>query len=45
MPFVSKKQQAACYASNGFGGKVNCKEFSAKTNQKTLPVKVKTKKK
>jgi hypothetical protein len=41
MPFRSKKQQAACYASNGFGGKVNCKEWSKMTNQKTLPKRVK----
>ena len=41
MPFKSKKQQEACYASGGFGGKVNCSEWSSKTNQKTLPQKVK----
>jgi hypothetical protein len=45
MPFVSKKQQKACYATNGFGGKVNCKEFSDKTNQKSLPAKKSTPKK
>lgn len=45
MPFRSKKQQAACYASNGFGGKVNCKEWSKMTNQKTLPKKVTKKRK
>lgn len=44
MPFKSKQQQKACYASGGFGGKVSCKEWSANTNQKTLPKKV-TKKK
>lgn len=37
MPFVSKAQQSACYATKGFGGKVNCKEWSSKTNQKMLP--------
>lgn len=37
MPFKSKKMQSACYATNGFGGKVDCKKWSAKTNQKTLP--------
>lgn len=44
MPFKSKQQQKACYATNGFGGKVSCKEWSSVTNQKTLPKKV-TKKK
>lgn len=39
MPFKSKQQQKACYATNGFGGKVNCKEWSDKTKQKSLPVK------
>lgn len=45
MPFKSKAQQKACYASGGFGGKVNCKEYSAKTNQKSLPNRVKATKK
>lgn len=45
MPFASKKQQKACYASNGFGGKVDCKEWSKMTNQKKLPKSVKSKKK
>lgn len=40
MPFKSKQQQKACYATKGFNGKVNCKEWSDKTNQKTLPIKV-----
>lgn len=37
MPFKSKSQQKACYATNGFGGKVDCKKWSKKTNQKSLP--------
>lgn len=45
MPFKSKKQQQACYASGGFGGKVNCKEWSKKTNQKNLPTRVRSSKK
>jgi hypothetical protein len=46
MPFRSKKQQSACYSTNGFGGKVDCKKWSAMTNQKSLPKRVsKTKKK
>lgn len=36
-PFKSQQQQKACYATNGFGGKVNCKKFSKETNQKSLP--------
>lgn len=45
MPFSSKKQSKACFASNGFGGKVNCKEFAKKTKYATLPNKIKSKKK
>lgn len=45
MPFKSKKQQSACYATKGFGGKVDCKKFSALTNQKTLPKKSRSHKK
>lgn len=44
MPFKSKSQQKACYATKGFGGKVDCKKWSAMTNQKSIPSKVKTKK-
>ncbi len=36
MPFKSKLQQKACYASGGFGGKVNCSQWSKETNQKKL---------
>jgi hypothetical protein len=43
MPFKSKSQQRACYATKGFGGRVNCHAFSSKTNFKKLPEKVKTK--
>lgn len=45
MPFKSKQQQAACYATKGFNGKVNCKEWSNVTNQKSLPKKAAKKKK
>lgn len=44
MPFLSKKQQRACYATKGFGGKVSCKEYAKKTNFSKLPEKVKKKK-
>ncbi len=37
MPFKNDKQQRACYATKGFGGKVSCKSWSDITNQKTLP--------
>lgn len=45
MPFKSSKQQKACYASKGFGGKIDCKAWSSETNQKTLPKTVKKQKK
>lgn len=37
MPFKSEKQSAACFATHGFNGKVNCKEWADKTNYKSLP--------
>ena len=37
MPFLSKKQMKACYASKGFNGKVDCDEWKKKTNLKKLP--------
>lgn len=37
MSFVSNAQSKACFATNGFGGKVDCKEFADKTDYKTLP--------
>lgn len=43
MPFKSRQQNKACWATKGFGGKVNCEEWAKKTNYKTLPNKVKTK--
>jgi hypothetical protein len=45
MPFKSKKQSKACFASGGFGGKVNCQEWAGKTNYKRLPTKKKAPKK
>ena len=44
MPFKSKKQQKACYTTKGFGGKVDCEEWSKKTNFSTLPEKAAKKK-
>jgi hypothetical protein len=44
MPFSSKKQQAKCYATKGFGGRVDCKKWSKETNQKSLPKTSKQKK-
>ena len=40
MPFKSKSQQRACYASGGFNGAVNCKEWAKKTNFGKIPEKV-----
>lgn len=37
MPFHSKKQSSACFATGGFGGKVDCEEWASKTNYKKLP--------
>jgi hypothetical protein len=37
MPFKSRKQQRACYASDGFGGAVDCDEFSRETKGKDIP--------
>lgn len=42
-PFKNVKQSKACFATNGFGGKVDCKEFAKETNYKKLPEKVKPK--
>lgn len=44
MPFKSKKQSSACFATHGFGGKVDCDEWGKKTGYKNLP-KNKSKKK
>lgn len=40
MPFRSKAQRKACWASKGFGGRVNCGEWERKTKGK-LPERVK----
>ena len=45
MPFKSQSQRKACYASGGFGGKVDCKKWSSETKKKNLPKKVAKKKK
>ncbi len=34
MPFVTDKQRKACFATGGFGGKVDCKEWARKTKKK-----------
>ena len=39
MPFKSMKQNNACWATHGFGGKVDCKEWAKKTDYKHLPEK------
>ena len=42
MPFKSKAQMRACFASDGFGGKVDCREWARETkNTKSLPKKKK----
>ncbi len=44
MPFLSKQQSKACFATHGFGNKVNCDEWAKATNYKNLPDEVKQKK-
>lgn len=41
MPFKSRNQSKMCFATKGFGGKVNCGEWGKLTNYKGLPKKVK----
>lgn len=47
MPFVSKAMQKKCYAlkAQGKNGSWDCSKWSKETNQKSLPQKVKAKKK
>lgn len=41
MPFKSKSQWKACFASKGFGGKIDCKKWAKKTKKfKKLPNKL-----
>lgn len=40
MPFKSSSQRKACYATNGFGGKIDCKQWEKETKNKNLPKKV-----
>ena len=40
MPFKSKAQMKACWASKGFGGKVDCGEWMSKTKYNKLPEKI-----
>ena len=44
MPFVSKAQMKACYASKGFGGKVDCDKWLKKTDAQDLPLRSSNKK-
>jgi hypothetical protein len=44
MPFKSKSQWKACFASKGFGGKVDCEKWAKKTKKfKKLPNKLEMK--
>ncbi len=45
MPFKSTAQIKACYASKGFGGKVDCDQWLKKTDFKDLPDRISKKKK
>lgn len=37
MPFQSWQQSKACFATGGFGGKVDCKHWADITDYKGLP--------
>lgn len=39
MPFESKKQSKACFATKGWGGKVDCKKWAKKTDYSKLSFK------
>ena len=45
MPFKSKAQSKACFASGGFDGSVDCMKWAKQTHYKDLPKKVKKPKK
>jgi len=45
MPFRSKSQSKACFASGGFDGAVDCMKWAKKTHYGKLPTKVKKPKK
>lgn len=45
MPFKSRAQERAAFATGGFGGAINPKEWARKTNQKKLPERAGKKKK
>jgi|APGre2960657444_1045066.scaffolds.fasta_scaffold136109_2 hypothetical protein len=40
MPFLSKAQMKKCFATDGFGGKVDCDEWAKETDFSSLPEKV-----
>jgi len=45
MPFKSKAQSKACFASGGFDGSVDCMKWAKSTQYKKLPARVKKSKK
>lgn len=45
MPFKSKAQSRACFASKGFDGSVDCMKWAKSTQYKKLPARVKKPKK
>ena len=45
MPFKSKAQSRACFASGGFDGSVDCMKWAKSTQYKKLPARVKKPKK
>ena len=45
MPFRSRAQSRACFASKGFDGSVDCMKWAKSTQYKKLPARVKKPKK
>jgi hypothetical protein len=45
MPFHSKQQSKAAFATHGFGGAINPQEWASKTDYSKLPNKVNKRKK
>lgn len=45
MPFLSKAQMKKCFATGGFGGKVDCEEWAKQTDFSSIPERVTKKKK
>lgn len=45
MPWKSEKQRKACFATKGFGGKVDCRKYGSHAKSKSSSKKVSSRKK